>query len=129
MMTNKLKKLTLSVAITASLAALPMTASATNGILQHGNGIVSLGAGGAGVANAAEGMSAADNPALAALVGGGWSIQASAFNPNRSANVGRGYVESDSSWYLIPGGHWFTEINDTTVAGRINGGDEAPVDF
>lgn len=116
MKTNHMK-LALSIAITSTLAALPLSVSATNGILQHGSGIVSLGVGGAGVAHAAEGMSAVDNPALAALVGGGWSVQASAFNPNRSANVGNGYLESDSSWYAIPGGHWFTEINDTTVAG------------
>jgi len=111
------KKLALSAAITSVMAAMPMSASATNGILAYGNGVVAHGMGGAGVANAAEGMSAVDNPALAANVGAGWSIQASAFNPNRSANVGNGYVESDSSWFLIPGGHWFTDVNDTTVAG------------
>ena len=116
-MTTQSKKLAMTAAITAAIAATPMSALATNGILQHGNGIVSMGAGGAGVANPGEGMSAADNPALAALVGPGWSIQATAFNPNRSANMGRGYVESDSSWFLIPGGHWFTDVGDNSVAG------------
>jgi len=111
------KKLALSTAIAGVMAAMPMSASATNGILAYGNGIVSHGVGGAGVANAAEGMSAVDNPALAANVGAGWSIQASAFNPNRSANVGNGYVESDSSWFAIPGGHWFTEVGEDTVTG------------
>jgi len=115
-MKTNFKQLALSTAIAGALA-LPMTASATNGMLGYGNGIVSQGMGGAGVANAGEGMSAVDNPALAADVGAGWSIQGTAFNPNRSANVGNGYVESDSSWYLIPGGHWFGRINDTTVAG------------
>ncbi len=111
------KKLALSAAITSMVAAIPMNASATNGILAYGNGVVAHGVGGAGVANAAEGMSAVDNPALAANVGAGWSVQASAFNPNRAANVGGGYVESDKSWFLIPGGHWFTDVNDNTVTG------------
>lgn len=110
------KQLALSTAIAGAMA-LPMTASATNGMLGYGNGIVSQGAGGAGVANAAEGMSAVDNPALAAAVGAGWSVQGSAFNANRSANVGNGYVESDSSWFLIPGGHWLTEVGDGIVTG------------
>ncbi len=116
-MTSRYIKLALTAAITSSLTALPMGASATNGILAYGNGMVAHGVGGAGVANPAEGMSAVDNPALAALVGGGWSVQASAFNPNRAANVGNGYVDSDSDWFLIPGGHWFTEIDDKTTAG------------
>jgi len=116
-MKKSFNKLALSTAIVGALAAMPMTASATNGILPYGNGIVSHGVGGAGVANASESMSAVDNPALAAIVGGGWSIQGSAFNPNRSADVGRGYVESDSNWFLIPGGSWFKQVNDTVVAG------------
>ena len=116
-MNNSFNKLALSTAIAAVLSAMPLSASATNGMLGYGNGIVSQGAGGVGVANAGEGMSAADNPALAADVGAGWSIQATAFNPNRSANVGNGYVESDSSWFAIPGGHWFGRVNENTVAG------------
>jgi len=116
-MKKSLNKLALSTAIVGAIAAMPMTASATNGILPYGNGIISHGVGGAGVANASESMSAVDNPALAAWVGGGWSIQASAFNPNRSANVGNGYVESESNWFAIPGGSWFTQVNDKVVAG------------
>ncbi len=116
-MSTHLKKLALSTAIAGLMAAVPMTASATNGILAYGNGMVAHGVGGAGVANASEGMSAVDNPALAARVGAGWSINASAFNPNRSANVGFGYVESENDWFLIPGGSWFTEISEGAVAG------------
>lgn len=116
-MKTNYKKLALCAAITSVMAAVPISASATNGILAYGNGIVSHGLGGAGVANAAEGMSAIDNPALAADVGAGWSLQLTAFNPNRAANVGNGYVESESDWFAIPGGHWFTNINDKTVAG------------
>jgi len=116
-MKTNFKKLALSAAITSVMAAMPMSASATNGILAYGNGMVAHGVGGAGVANAAEGMSAIDNPALAADVGGGWSIAASAFNPNRAANVGNGYVDSENDWFLIPGGHWLTAINDQTVTG------------
>lgn len=116
-MNSHIKKLALNVAIAGALASLPMSAVATNGILAYGNGMVAHGVGGAGVANPGEGMAAVDNPALAALVGGGWSIQASGFFPNAAANVGNGYVESDADSFLIPGGHWFGEINDTTVAG------------
>jgi long-chain fatty acid transport protein len=116
-MKSSFRKLALSAAISSVTATLPMNASATNGILPVGNGIVSQGAGGTGVANASDGMSAADNPALAAEVGAGWSIQLTAFNPNRSANVGNGYVDSDSDWFPIPGGSWFTDVNDKTVAG------------
>lgn len=116
-MKKSFNKLALSTAIVSALAAMPMTASATNGFLPYGNGMVSHGVGGAGVANASESMSAVDNPALAATVGGGWSVQLSAFNPNRSANVGNGYVESDSSWFAIPGGSWFKQVNDNVVAG------------
>lgn len=116
-MKTNFKKLALSAAITSVMAAVPMSASATNGILAYGNGVVSHGLGGAGVANAGEGMSAVDNPALAAKVGAGWSVQASAFNPNRSANIGRGYVDSDKDWFAIPGGHWFMGVGDNTVTG------------
>ncbi len=116
-MNTSFKKLALNIAVVGAIAVFPISAVATNGMLGYGNGVVSQGVGGAGVANAAEGMSATDNPALAADVGAGWSIQATAFNPNRSANVGNGYVESDSSWFVIPGGHWFTEVGESTVTG------------
>jgi long-chain fatty acid transport protein len=116
-MKTNFKKLALSTAITSMLAAVPMSASATNGILAYGNGMVSHGLGGAGVANGAESMSAVDNPALAAKVGAGWSIQLSGFNPNRAANIGNGYVDSDKDWFAIPGGSWFMDVNDNTVAG------------
>ena len=116
-MKTNLKKLAISATITSIMAAVPMSASATNGILAYGNGMVSHGLGGAGVANAGDSMSAVDNPALAAKVGAGWSVQLSGFNPNRSANIGRGYVDSDSDWFAIPGGSWFMDVNDNTVAG------------
>lgn len=116
-MNKSFKKLALSTAIAGIMSALPLTASATNGILPYGNGMISHGVGGAGVANASESMSAVDNPALAARVGAGWSVQASGFNPNRSANVGMGYVDSDKDWFLIPGASWFTSMGEDTVAG------------
>lgn len=92
------------------------SAHATNGLLAYGNGMVAHGVGGAGIANAAETMSTMDNPALAASVTG-WGIGASGFNPNRSADVGMGYVESDSNWFLIPQGSWITSVNDRVNAG------------
>ncbi len=102
----------------AAIASVMLTGSAhaTNGLLAYGNGMVAHGVGGAGIANAAETMSAMDNPALAASVTG-WGIGASGFNPNRSADVGRGYVESDSEWFLIPQGSWITSVSDSVNAG------------
>lgn len=117
MKSTQINKTLIATALAGSIAALPMSASATNGILAYGNGMIAHGVGGAGVANAAEPMSATDNPALAARTGAGWQIQASAFNPNRSANVGRGYIDSDNDWFLIPGGAWFTEMSNGATAG------------
>jgi len=116
-MSNKINSIFAVSTLVAAMVAVPMTASATNGILPYGNGLISHGVGGAGVANASEAMSAVDNPALIARVGASWGVQASGFNPNRSANVGRGYVDSESEWFLIPGGAWFTEVKDGVVAG------------
>ena len=99
-----LRKHIIAGAIAASL--LPAAAFATNGILPLGNGLKAHGVGGAGMANASEPMSMVDNPALLSDVSSGWSIGATGFNPNRSADVGRGYVESDSDWFLIPQGSY-----------------------
>ncbi len=103
--------------LTSSLIGLPLTAQASNGILSYGNGLIAHGVGGAGVANASEAMSALDNPALVARVGASWGVQMTGFNLIRSANMGRGNVESDKEWFPVPGGAWFTQINENTVAG------------
>ncbi len=97
-----LRKHLVAGAIAASL--LPVSAMATNGILPLGNGMVAHGFGGAGIGDATEAMSMVDNPALLSGVSSQWTIGASGFNPNRSADVGHGYVESDSKWFLIPHG-------------------------
>jgi len=95
-----LRKQIIAGAVAASL--LPAAAFATNGILPLGNGMVAHGFGGAGIGNATEAMSMVDNPALLSDVSSQWTIGASGFNPNRSADVGHGYVDSDSDWFLIP---------------------------
>ncbi len=104
----------------ASLATLLATGPvhATNGLLPYGKGMIAHGLGGAGIGNAAESMSAMDNPALAARVTG-WGIGASGFNPNRSADVGQGYVDSESDWFLIPQGSWVSKVNDAFSAGVL----------
>lgn len=84
----------------------PVAAFATNGILPYGNGMSAHGVGGAGIANPADAMSAVDNPALLAKTGGQASVGASFFNPNRSADLGSGYVESESDWFIIPQAAW-----------------------
>jgi len=60
------------------------------------------GLGGAGVGNAADAMSAVDNPALLGQVGDQMSLGVSLFSPLRSADFGGGYVESDNNYFLIP---------------------------
>lgn len=91
--------------LAASLFA-PVAALATNGILPYGNGMSAHGVGGAGIANPADAMSPVDNPALLAKTGGQASVGTSFFNPNRAADLGFGYVESDSEWFLIPQAAW-----------------------
>ncbi len=115
-MTYKLNKL--SAALLGVSALITATsASASNGIMAYGNGMVAHGVGGAGVANASEVMSATDNPALLARVGGGWAVGTSLFNPNAAANVGTGYVESEADFFVVPQAGWYKAINDNMVAG------------
>ncbi len=99
---NRFTKRIAASAVAAALA-LPMAANATNGILPLGNGIVSHGFGGAGMANASEAMSGVDNPALVSRTSRQWAVGASIFSPLRSADFGTGsYVDSDSNYFLIP---------------------------
>lgn len=93
--------------LAASLFA-PVAAFATNGILPYGNGMSAHGVGGAGIANPADAMSGVDNPALIADTAGQASLGASLFNPNRSMDygLGRGYVESESNYFVIPQAAW-----------------------
>lgn len=99
-----------TVAAVAGLAV-STTALATNGILQPGNGMVALGLGGAGIANPSEANAGADNPALIAGLGTQYGIGLSLFSPDRSANQGSGYVESDSKYFLIPQGAYVAPIS------------------
>lgn len=109
-MKNAHKKL-ITLSAMAALS-MPLSVMATNGILPVGNGMAAQGVGGAGIANGVETMSAVDNPALASQVSNQWAVGASLFNPNRSANLGAGYVDSDKSYFFIPQGGWLTNINE-----------------
>lgn len=95
----------------AAVLAFPSGAFATNGILQIGNGMVAHGLGGAGIANPSEAISGSDNPALIANLGTQYGLGLSLFNPNRAANLGTGYVDSDSNYFLIPQGAYVAPIS------------------
>lgn len=97
-------KLSLALVLAAGLA--PLGASATNGILPYGNGMSAHGVGGAGIANAADAMSGVDNPALLGKTKNQASAGLTFFNPNRSANLGGGYVDSESDLFFIPQAAW-----------------------
>lgn len=87
-----------------------VAAQATNGILQVGNGMVAHGLGGAGLANAAEASAGMDNPALIALTGDAVAAGLSYFSPNRSYDVGGGYIDSESNRFYIPHAAYSTAI-------------------
>ncbi len=115
-MKTKLSKITVALA-TVGVLAVPMSAMASNGLLAYGNGMIAHGVGGAGVANASEVLSALDNPALLSRTGGGYGVGTTLFFPNASANVGRGYVDSEADQFIVPQGGWYKAINDDWVAG------------
>jgi len=111
---NKLSNRALSTAVLLAGIASPYAANATNGILPFGNGMTAHGLGGAGVANAADAMSAVDNPALLGQVADQMSLGISLFSPLRSADLGggAGYVESDNNYFLIPQFGYTAEIDN-----------------
>ncbi len=102
------------------VALLPLSAMATNGIFPMGNGIVAQGMGGAGIANAGDTISAADNPALASKVSNSWAAGLTIFNPNRSANVGAGYVDSGSNYFPVPQAGRIKKINERLSVGIVS---------
>ena len=111
-----IRKTRLALAI-AAVFALPASAFATNGILPAGNGMVSQGMGGAGLANAGEAAAGMDNPALISQTGNaisaGWTI----FSPERKVDTTGvpGYpgavVKSDSTMFAIPQAAFTSRIN------------------
>ena len=111
-----IRKTSLALAV-AAVFALPASAFATNGILPAGNGIVSQGMGGAGLANAGEAAAGMDNPALISqtgdAIGAGWSV----FSPERKVDTTAvpGYpgtvVKSDSTMFAIPQAAFTARIN------------------
>ncbi len=115
---NKIFKKTTILGVTL-VSLLPISAMATNGIFPMGNGIVAQGMGGAGIANAGDTISAADNPALAAKVSNTWAVGGTLFNPNRSANLGGGYVDSDSNYFLVPQVGRIKKINEKLSVGIV----------
>ncbi len=108
-----IRKTRLALAI-AAVFALPASAFATNGILPAGNGMVSQGMGGAGLANAGEAAAGMDNPALISQTGNaisaGWTI----FSPQRkvdTSGIGGTVVKSDSTMFAIPQAAFTSKIN------------------
>ncbi len=113
-----IRKTKLALAV-AGLFMVPAVAFATNGILPVGNGMVSQGMGGAGIANASEAASGMDNPALISqtgdAIGAGWSI----FSPERKIDTTgvpgygpySGVVKSDSTMFAIPQAAFTAKIN------------------
>ncbi len=115
-MSNRKTRLALAV---AAVLALPASAFATNGIIPAGNGMVSQGMGGAGLANAGEAAAGMDNPALISqtgnAIGAGWTI----FSPERKIDTTgvpgygpySGVVKSDSTMFAIPQAAFTARIN------------------
>lgn len=99
--------------------SVPLLASATNGILPLGNGMVAHGLGGAGLANAGDAMSGFDNPALVTETSNQMTLGVSLFNPMRSGDIGYGYVESESNYFPIPQFAWTKKANDAIAWGIL----------
>lgn len=93
--------------------ALSPVAQATNGILPLGNGMTAHGLGGAGIANPADAMSGVDNPALLSETGDQMSLGLSIFSPLRSADLGNGYVDSESNYFPIPMFAWTKKATES----------------
>lgn len=114
------KNTTLALAMVASTGLVFSTgAYATNGILPVGNSMIEQGMGGAGIANAAETLSGATNPALISSLGTQAGVGVIYFNPNRSANLGGGYVDSESTKFYIPSLGYVTGLGSGLSAGIL----------
>ncbi len=113
----------------AVAAALPMTASATNGYFSHGYGTQNKALAGAGVALPLSSMDAATNPANMVFDGGRIDAGLAVFSPRREYTVEGspspppafglmpGTVKSDSDYFLIPSFGWNHMLDDQSSVG------------
>ncbi|MGZ5433921.1 MAG: OmpP1/FadL family transporter [Thermoanaerobaculia bacterium] len=105
-------------------------ALATNGYFMHGQGTLSKGMAGAGVAFPREALDLANNPAAAALLDGGYSVELSLFSPDRQYTIegapsGQpqtfgltpGTISSDSKYFPMPALGYNRRLNDNSGFG------------
>lgn len=102
--------------LTAVLAlTLAPAALATNGYFTHGTGTMNKGMAGAGIALPQEALDAANNPAAAAFLPGGYSVSLALFSPDRKYTISgapsgypqtfglaAGTVTSESKYFPMP---------------------------
>lgn len=110
----------------AAALAVPFAAQATNGYFAHGYGIKAKGMAGATVALPQDALAAATNPAGMVLVGNRIDFGLEWFKPNRSANLGAGWIDgNEASSFFIPEFGYNQMMNDKMswgVAVYGNGG-------
>ena len=101
-----------SLPLVLTLAALGtcQSASATNGYFTHGLGVKNKGMAGAGTASPSEVISAASNPAAAAMVGNKYEGGISVFSPRRSYKAGPSQANGNLALLL------WVQMTSTVVA-------------
>jgi long-chain fatty acid transport protein len=92
----------------AVLAAVPVSAFATNGYFQHGYGVIAQGMAGVSTATTKDAMGGANNPASMVWVGNRVDVGATVFSPRRQAErtenpMGlNSLAKSDNDYFLLP---------------------------
>jgi long-chain fatty acid transport protein len=113
-----------------SLLLIAPGAWATNGYFMHGQGTLSKGMAGAGLAFPREALDLANNPAAAAFVGDAYSIELTLFSPDRQYTVEGapsrqpqtfgltpGTTSSKSKYFPMPALAWNRRVSETSGAG------------
>jgi len=103
----------------AALAVVPMSANATLGVFEHGNGIQSMGMGGVSYSVAYETTALGANPAHALGLGNRYDVgvdlfwaEAIATFRGNAAGPDESYPSDAKSYYAIPQGGWSTRLSD-----------------
>lgn len=111
-----------SLALAALL--LPAPAFATLGIFEHGNGLMSMGAGGVGYVDAGETTALAANPAHALSLGERWDAGVDIFSPlanaryeGNAAGPDERYRTDAKRWWSIPQGGYARPISKDLALG------------
>jgi long-chain fatty acid transport protein len=105
-------------------------ALATNGYFMHGQGTLTKATAGAGVAFPREALDLANNPAAAALLDGGYTVELSLFSPDRQYTIDGapsaqpqtfgltpGTVESKSNYFPMPSFGFNQKLSDSSGYG------------